>query len=122
MNRKILEKELKSRQEKCDSHYGKETKKDILTATIELYREIGIHKFYSCIMEECAELIQELSKVVREKEETDNIGLLEEIVDVELSIKMLKEAINLDREKRKYVEDIKIDALLEKLKKDKKTN
>ena len=117
MDREQLEKTLKRREEVLYSHYSKETKKDIMTATLERYKEDKIEKFYSTVMEECGELIQQVSKLCREKIEPNDIGLLEEMVDVELSIKMLKLLMGTDKNTIKHIEDIKLDRLLERLQK-----
>ena len=44
MDREQLEKTLKRREEVLYSHYSKETKKDIMTATLERYNDSDIRK------------------------------------------------------------------------------
>ena len=67
-------------------------------------------------MEEKAELTQHLSKIVRKKETADNLGLLEELADVQICIDNLKQYFNIDEETFKYAIDVKLDKAANKIK------
>ena len=60
-------------------------------------------------MEEMAELTQHLSKILRKKETTNNLGLLEELADVQICIDNLKRYFNIDEDTFKYAMDVKLD-------------
>ena len=111
MDKKLIEKELKRKQTNKEDHIGKEKKKQILTNRLEDFKQAKESIFYSCVMEECGELIQKVSKLCRGRIEANDIGLLEEIVDVELNIKLLKYLMGTDKETLKYIEDIKLEEI-----------
>lgn len=67
-------------------------------------------------MEEMAELTQHLSKILRKKEPCDNsnLGLIEEMADVQLCLDNLKRHFNISDDDIAYAMDIKIKRTLSK--------
>lgn len=114
MDRKILEEKLNEKLETKQPHY---TKQDFVKHNEDFIIFHNNHREYEDIMvciEEMAELTQNLSKVYRGKLEMDDIAVLEEIADVKLCLEEIIQSYNLDKEKIKYIKDIKHERLVER--------
>lgn len=90
-------------------HYTDSYIKESHMNYIDFHRKNNPDEILVIPMEEMAELTQHLSKLMRNKESSDDIGLLEELVDVQICIDNLKLYLNIDEEKFKYVMDIKLE-------------
>lgn len=124
MDRQKLEIELNKRLELKEAHFSDDTVKLIHKAYAEHYKEKNVDELYSIIMEELAEFIGELtklqqmmSKLLRGKTTFDDLGLLEEIADVEVALATFKIFSNLDEDKLNYIKDIKLERFMERVQK-----
>lgn len=86
-----------------------DAKKDSDTALPRGYRNLVIAN------EECGELIQEVSKVLRGKE--DHFGLLQELADVQIGIYAIQEVCGISNEELERAVNVKMDHTLKEIKK-----
>ena len=110
MDREYLKKELEKRKLEKARHYTEEEQDHVSKLMLlSFYDERGLDELYSICMEELAELTQQISKVLRCKIGYNDIGLLEELSDVELSLHTLKMHLKTNKEDLQYIKDIKLD-------------
>lgn len=124
MDRQKLDKELNKRLELGEAHFSDATVELIHKTYAEHYKEKNVDELYSIIMEELAEFIGELtklqqmmSKLLRGKTTFDDLGLLEEIADVEVALATFKIFSDLDEDKLNYIKDIKLERFMERVQK-----
>lgn len=110
MNRDVLSEKLRIREYNNMEHLTPEEVsefREILFSTQD--KTITL----STCMEELAELIQQVSKVIRGS--SDELLLLEEIADAEEIIGNLKCLLNLDEDKIKHIKEVKYARYLDKV-------
>ena len=108
MTKKITEK---------PAHHTDEQIKRCHMAYINYHKKSKPDEILVIPMEEMAELMQHLSKIIRGKEVPDDIGVLEELADVQICIDNLKIHFGIDEEKFKYAMDVKFERADRKIKK-----
>lgn len=118
MDRQTLIDKMKDKLDTTPKHM---TDEEIITAHqsyIDYHKKTNPNKIYVIPIEEMAELTQELSKIIRGKASTnpsENIGLLEELTDVQICLDNLKIALGVDNEQMKYMIDIKMERSVDKI-------
>lgn len=117
MNIYGLKARLQAKMKHKDKHLSKEERDSIHRAYIQYHKAHNEDVIYSIAMEELAELTQQLSKILRGKEQFNNIALLEEMADVEICIDNLKMLMNTDNEQLEYIKDIKMQRISENIEK-----
>lgn len=110
MDRNILEEKLKE-----DIIIEGINEKEI---TKEYIERIGTEKFKVICIEELGELIQEITKSLRQESNNPTIGLKEEFVDVSIILNGLKQIFNLDDFELSKISCIKSKRMQKRLKED----
>lgn len=84
---------------------------------INYHKQVNEDEIYVIPIEEMSELMQHLTKCIRNKEsfDNDNIELLEELVDVQICLDNLKIAFDIDDELIKTITDIKFERIQNKI-------
>ena len=88
------------------------TKKQILNfhkSYLEYHKNIKPDEILVIPIEEMAELTQHLSKVIRNKESSNDLGILEEMVDVQICLDNLRLYFGITDEKFQYAMDVKFE-------------
>lgn len=107
-----LQKKLKEK----PAHMATDIVKEQHQSYINYHLATKPDEIYIIPMEEMAELTQHLSKIIRGKENVQNIGLLEELVDVQIYLDNLRMFCNIDNDTFEYVKDIKFERAARKIK------
>ena len=113
MDVKILEKKLNEKLKGKKDHYSKE---DYVVHNELFHKKHTAHNSYEDMIicaEEMSELTQNISKVIRGKRNPNDTEFLEEIADVQFCLKQLIQCYSLDKEKIKYIKDIKHERFLQ---------
>lgn len=113
MDVKILEKKLNEKLKGKKDHYSKE---DYAAHNELFHKKHTTHNNYEDMIicaEEMSELTQNISKVIRGKMNPNDTEFLEEIADVQFCLKQLIQCYSLDKEKIKYIKDIKHERFLQ---------
>ena len=109
--------------EKADNQLNDRYTRSVIEASIEANLKpsdiYGQHSLYICI-EELAELIQEISKQLRNpsKRYEVNVGTLEEMADAQIALLYLKTIFEVHDEEFNKAINVKLDRVSEKLKKE----
>lgn len=85
MDREKLEKMVNKKQKDKEKHYSLEKERNIMQGIHAYHQKHFVMEDVLVAVEEMAELTQVLSKIMRKKMSTEDIGILEEIVDVMLA-------------------------------------
>lgn len=110
-----LEKKVKKKVKKNAPHLTTEEKEKIHRSYLDYHKKHNEDIIYAIPMEEMAELTQHLSKLLRNKEEFNNLALLEEMADVQICLDNLKILMDTDEELLKYIEDVKMERVKKKV-------
>ena len=116
MDLRKFSKKLSDKLNNCPEHLTDEQIKECHMNYIEYHTKKKPDEILVIPIEEMAELTQHLSKVIRGKETSKSIGLLEELVDVQICIDNLKINFGIDEETFKYAMDVKLERSSEKIK------
>lgn len=108
-----LQKKLKEK----PAHTAPDVIKEHHQSYIDYHLATKPDEIYVIPMEEMAELSQHLSKIIRGKENAQNIGFLEELADVQICLDNLRMFCNIDADTFEYVKDIKFERAARKIKK-----
>lgn len=109
--------------EKADGQLSDRYMQSVIAASIEANLKpsdiYGQHSLYICI-EKLAELIQEISKQLRNPSKCYdiNIGMLEEMADAQIALLYLKTIFEVHDEEFNKAINVKLDRVSEKLKKE----
>lgn len=114
MNKDELCSKVMKRVKNKDCHVSDITAKDIQESFMQAKGEGGVSLQ---LFEEMAELTERISKLLRGKIKKNDITLLEEIADVEVSLSTFKLLVDADEEIIQYVKDIKLERILDRLRK-----
>ena len=98
-------------------HFTDEEIKQCHKSYIDYHIKNNSDEIYVIPIEEMAELTQHLSKLIRGKEAPNEIGVLEEIADVQICLDNLRMVLGIDDDTLKYAMDIKFERCNEKIKK-----
>lgn len=109
-----LQQKLKER----PAHISADVAKEMHQSYIDYHLATKPDEIYIIPMEEMAELTQHLSKIIRGKENMQNIGLLEELVDVQICLDNLRMFCNIEDDTFEYVKDIKFERAARTIKED----
>ena len=107
-----LQKKLKEK----PAHLTSDVVKECHQSYIDYHLATKPDEIYVIPMEEMAELSQHLSKIIRGKENAQNIGFLEELADVQICLDNLRMFCNIDADTFEYVKDIKFERAARKIK------
>ena len=99
------------------AHLTPDAVKECHQSYIDYHLATKSDEIYIIPMEEMAELTQHLSKIIRGKENEQNIGFLEELADVQICLDNLRMFCNIDDDTFEYVKDIKFERATRKIKK-----
>ena len=116
MEIKVLEDKLNTKLKNKEEHYDT---KDYMMHNELFHKKHTEHNDYEDMIicaEEMAELTQNISKVIRGKMNPNDTAFLEEIADVQFCLKQLIQCYSLDKEKIKYIKDIKHERFLQGIK------
>lgn len=117
MNQTEFKNKLNRKINNKDSHLDNDIIDECHNRYLNYHKVVNEDEILVIPMEEMAELTQHLSKILRKKENKDNIGLLEELADVQICIDNLKKYFEIDEEIFKYAMDVKFERIYEKIKK-----
>ena len=118
MNRQTLIDKMKEKLNTTPKHMTDEELIAAHQSYIDYHKKTNPDEIYVIPIEEMAELTQELSKIIRGKESnnpSENIGLLEELTDVQICLDNLKIALGVNDEQMKYMIDIKMERSVSKI-------
>lgn len=117
MDLEVLKSKLSNKVQNNESHYSVD---DFHYQSELFYDKHNAHYEYEDLVicaEEMAELIQCISKVIRGKNNMNDLSVLEEIADVEFCLDTIKHIYfdNSDIQNIEYIKDIKYERFMEKL-------
>ena len=115
MDSKELYEQLQKKLKERPAHLAPDVVRESHHAYIDYHVNKKYDEIYVIPMEEMAELTQHLSKIIRNKEGIDDIGFLEELVDVQICIVNLRIFHNIDPETFEYIKDIKLERTLRRV-------
>lgn len=114
MEKNELHNKIVERIKNGDCHFSNATARDIQELYVKSKGNDGVSLQ---LFEEMAELTERISKLLRGKIKKNDISLLEEIADVEVSLSTFKLLVGADEEMIQYIKDIKFERALDRLRK-----